>query len=156
QGVRVRRGTIMGILAVGARGIYTMVTHKLFGSEGAYQEWNWVILNADPQVTVPFSNDGYWVIPFTNSLLCLRRMFKTYLTMPLRFCALLFWFAWRVVNIPVFADFLIATEAEMNKVSWTSRNRLWQDTIVVLVTVFLFTGFLFFVDVLWIKILSAP
>ena len=33
-------------------------------------------------------------------------------------------------------DFLIATEAEMNKVSWTTRKRLVKDTIVVLVTVF--------------------
>jgi preprotein translocase SecE subunit len=64
------------------------------------------------------------------------------------------WFAWRVVNYPTFADFLIATEAEMNKVSWTTRKRLVQDTIVVLVTVALLTVFLFFVDILWIKILS--
>ena len=33
------------------------------------------------------------------------------------------------------------------------RNR--RET-VVLVTVFLFTGFLFVVDILWIKVLSAP
>ncbi|MCS7045428.1 MAG: preprotein translocase subunit SecE, partial [Gemmataceae bacterium] len=58
------------------------------------------------------------------------------------------------VNWPSFADFLIATEAEMNKVSWTTRRRLVQDTIVVLVTVFLMTAFLFVVDVVWIKVLS--
>ena len=58
--------------------------------------------------------------------------------------------------MPTFADFLIATEAEMNKVSWTNRKRLVQDTVVVLVTVFLFTMFLFVVDILWIRILSAP
>jgi preprotein translocase SecE subunit len=59
------------------------------------------------------------------------------------------WFAWRVVNYPVFADFLIATEAEINKVSWTPRARLIQDTIVVLVTVLIITTFLFFVDGFW-------
>ncbi len=32
------------------------------------------------------------------------------------------WLAWRVVNVPSFADFLIATEAELNKVSWTTRR----------------------------------
>ena len=37
-----------------------------------------------------------------------------------------------------------------------NRKRLGQDTVVVLVTVFLFTGFLFIVDVIWIKVLSAP
>ena len=28
------------------------------------------------------------------------------------------WFSFRLVNMPPFADFLIAVEAEMNKVSW--------------------------------------
>ncbi|MGE3806489.1 MAG: preprotein translocase subunit SecE [Gemmataceae bacterium] len=71
-------------------------------------------------------------------------------TLPLLLVAGSLWFAFRVVNLPVFADFLIATEAEMNKVSWTTRKRLVQDTIVVLVTVFLMTVFLFAVDQLWI------
>jgi preprotein translocase SecE subunit len=56
------------------------------------------------------------------------------------------WFAYRLVNYPRFADFLIATEAEMNKVSWSSRKRLWQDTIVVLTTVFLMFLFLYAMD----------
>ena len=64
------------------------------------------------------------------------------------------WLAYRVVNIPVFADFLVATEAEINKVSWASRKSLVQDTIVVLVTVFLFTVFLLVVDVAWGWLLS--
>ena len=64
------------------------------------------------------------------------------------------WFAWRAVNFPTFADFLIATEAELNKVSWTSRKRLVQDTIVVLVTLFLFTIFLLVVDATWGWVLS--
>ena len=28
------------------------------------------------------------------------------------------WLGYRIVNVPQFADFLIAVEAEMNKVSW--------------------------------------
>ncbi len=75
-------------------------------------------------------------------------------TLPILLAALAIWLAWRVVNWPSFADFLIATEAELNKVSWTSRRRLIQDTIVVLVTVILFTVFLFVVDVAWGQILS--
>jgi preprotein translocase SecE subunit len=75
-------------------------------------------------------------------------------TVPILFAAVGLWLAWRVVNVPSFADFLIATEAEMNKVSWTTRRRLIQDTIVVLVTVLLFTIFLFVVDVAWGQILS--
>jgi preprotein translocase SecE subunit len=64
------------------------------------------------------------------------------------------WLAWRVVNLPPFADFLIATEAELNKVSWTTRRRLIQDTVVVLTTVVLLTLFLFAVDVIWSILLS--
>ena len=37
----------------------------------------------------------------------------------------------------------------------TTRKRLYQDTIVVLVTVVLMTVFLFLVDILWIKILTS-
>jgi preprotein translocase SecE subunit len=49
---------------------------------------------------------------------------------------------------------LIATEAELNKVSWTTRKRLIQDTVVVLVTVLLLTVFLFVIDQFWGFILS--
>jgi len=75
-------------------------------------------------------------------------------TLPLLIMAASLWFAWRVVNQPVFADFLIATEAELNKVSWTTRRRLFQDTIVVLVTVVLMSVFLFVTDQVWLHLLS--
>ena len=65
-----------------------------------------------------------------------------------------FWISFRVVNWPVFADFLIATEAEVNKISWASRKSVVQDTVVVLTTVFLLTVFLFGVDLLWGAILG--
>jgi len=76
-------------------------------------------------------------------------------TVPLLLAVAGLWMAWRLVNFPVFADFLIATEAELNKVSWTTKKRLVQDTIVVLVTVILFTLFLLFVDVIWGKLLAS-
>lgn len=75
-------------------------------------------------------------------------------TMPLLLLAASLWLAWRVVNMPAFADFLIATEAEMNKVSWTTQRRLIQDTIVVLVTVVLMAFYLFSMDVVWKSVLS--
>ena len=139
QGVRVRRGTIVGILAVGVTGIITMITHRWFGFERP-----------------DLSNDWYWIVPFTRPTTYLYLMFKVHLLIPIVIGVITIWLAWRVVNIPAFADFLIATEAEMNKVSWTNRRRLLQDTVVVLTTVFLFTMFLFFVDIIWIKVLSAP
>src|SRR5439155_9622176 len=77
-------------------------------------------------------------------------------TVPLLLLLLTIWLAWRVVNLPTFGDFLIATEAELNKVSWTTRARLWQDTLVVLTTMLLMALFLFVVDIAWGKILSSP
>ena len=75
-------------------------------------------------------------------------------TLPILLLALTLWLAWRIVNLPTFADFLVATEAEMNKVSWTTRSRLYQDTVVVLVTMILLAVFLFLVDMGWHAILS--
>ncbi len=60
----------------------------------------------------------------------------------------------RVVHFPPFADFLIATEAEMNKVSWTTKDDLVRATTVVLTTVVLMAVFLFVVDRLWTFILQ--
>jgi preprotein translocase subunit SecE len=42
------------------------------------------------------------------------------------------WFSYRLVNIPRVADFLIAVEAEMNKVSWPTRLELFRASVVVL------------------------
>jgi preprotein translocase SecE subunit len=75
-------------------------------------------------------------------------------TLPLLLLAASIWLAWRVVNFPPFADFLIATEAELNKVSWTTKPRLIQDTIVVLVVTALLAVFLFTMDRTWEFVLS--
>jgi preprotein translocase SecE subunit len=75
-------------------------------------------------------------------------------TVPLLLLAMSLWLAWRIVNMPMFADFLIATEAELNKVSWTTQKRLVQDTIVVLTTVVLMAVFLFGMDWTWKVVLS--
>jgi preprotein translocase subunit SecE len=64
------------------------------------------------------------------------------------------WIIIRIVHFPPFADFLIATEAEMNKVSWTTKDDLVRATTVVLTTVVLMAVFLFVVDRLWTFILQ--
>ena len=55
---------------------------------------------------------------------------------------LMFW----MVNRPKSADFLIATEGEMKKVSWSSRKEIVGSTKVVVVTTFIMAGALFVVD----------
>ncbi len=64
------------------------------------------------------------------------------------------WLIFRVVQYPPFVEFLIATEAEMNKVSWTSREDLKRATTVVLVTVALMSVYLFGVDWVWSNLLQ--
>ncbi len=73
----------------------------------------------------------------------------TQLGVPVIVGAILGWLAYRTIEYPPFVEFLIATEAEMNKVSWTSKDELKRATIVVLVTVALMALFLFGVDFVW-------
>ena len=98
QGIRVRRATIMGLLLLFGSGIYTMLHNRVIG------DTNWV-------VSIPFAETNVTLLPHLQY------------TVPVILGLLAIWFAWRIVNFPVFADFLIATEAEMNKVSWTPRAR---------------------------------
>lgn len=65
------------------------------------------------------------------------------------------WFGYRVVNWPRFADFLIAVEAEMNKVTWPSKEELKRASFVVIFTIFFLAIALFSFDVIWQAIFSA-
>ena len=65
------------------------------------------------------------------------------------------WIAFRLVNMPRFADFLIAVEAEVNKVSWPSKGELYRSTVVVLITIFALAGILFAYDFLWSLLLRT-
>jgi preprotein translocase SecE subunit len=126
QGQRVRRGTMAGVLILVGCGIYTLLSHHTLEAGEA----NW-------SLRIPFTPNSVTILPDVQ------------FTVPLLLGLVGLWVAFRVVNFPTFADFLIATEAEMNKVSWTTRKRLWQDTIVVLTTVVLMTIFLMVVDLFW-------
>jgi preprotein translocase subunit SecE len=63
--------------------------------------------------------------------------------------AVFLWIAYRVVNVPAFADFLIAVEAEMNKVSWPTRPELFRASMVVLIVIFFLAFVLSIYDLLW-------
>jgi len=65
------------------------------------------------------------------------------------------WFAYRVVNYTRFADFLIAVEAEMNKVSWPGKTELWSASCVVIFVIFAMALALFSFDVIWTKIFEV-
>ncbi|TWT59399.1 preprotein translocase subunit SecE [Rubinisphaera italica] len=59
------------------------------------------------------------------------------------------WFAYRIVNYPRAADFLISVQGEMEKVSWPTWPQLWRATIVVLVVMVFLAVSLFAFDVIW-------
>ena len=132
QGIRARRYTLIGFLIIGWTGVWTLKNSRYLADR-----------NADLIYDMPFTDWSLHALPNIGY------------TIPVLLAVAVFWLAWRVVNVPAFADFLIATEAEMNKVSWSSRKRLVQDTIVVLVTVFLLAAFLFVVDWFWSTLLSS-
>jgi preprotein translocase SecE subunit len=131
QGLRVRRATMLGLLVLLGAGVWVLSEQNL-GAGGK----DWVL-------KIPFTN---WQIPLLPDVA---------ITLPVVLGALAFWVSYRMVNWPVFADFLIATEAEVNKISWPSRKSVIQDTIVVLTTVFLLTVFLFAVDLAWGALLGS-
>lgn len=62
------------------------------------------------------------------------------------------WAAYRSVNLPAFADFLIAVEAEMNKVSWPSWGEMWRWTLVVIIVIFSIGLLLAAFDFIWIEL----
>lgn len=135
QGIRLRRWTMIGILLLGGSGVYSLMAHSNLPA-------------GDWSVRIPFLKNP----DDSNKVFTLLSDIRY--TGPILLTALTLWFAWRAVNVPTFADFLIATEAEMNKVSWTPWKKLVQDTIVVLVTTALLTAFLLVIDIFWGWLLS--
>lgn len=134
-GQRVRRLTLLGILLVGVTGVYALIY------QGSIPE-QW-------RLAIPFlggEGDGPRAVTVMSA---------AQYVVPVLLLGLAAWVAFRAVNLPTFAEFLIATEAEMNKVSWSSRKRLAQDTVVVLVTTILMALFLLAVDLFWGWLLSS-
>jgi preprotein translocase subunit SecE len=62
------------------------------------------------------------------------------------------WLAFRIVNMPRIAEFLIAVEAEMVKVSWPSTKELYVTTVVVITVMFIFCVFLAIYDFFWLHL----
>ncbi|MCS7021098.1 MAG: preprotein translocase subunit SecE [Gemmataceae bacterium] len=127
-GKRLRRLTILGIALIGLTGIYSLEEQSLLP-----EHWT---------VELPFDWGTLTLIPHART------------TLPILLGLLTLWVAWRTVHVPTFAEFLIATEAEMNKVNWPTRRQLAQDTIVVLMTTLLLAIFLLAVDLFWGWLLS--
>ena len=93
-----------------------------------------------------------WVVIALASLRLYQTLYEADVWQYIGSLALLvvgFWAAYRAVNFPRFADFLIAVEAEMNKVSWPSKGELIRSSVVVIFVIFMLAVVLFGYDVLW-------
>ncbi len=176
QGIRVRRFTLIGFLIIGCSGIYTLVFNQhLSGVDKWEIEVPFLpfLAKSDPNSTSKIDASSTESTSTKNSIVVdldknnqaeigglktkeehkksstITLLLDVEFSGPLILFMLVLWISWRAVNFPMFADFLIATESEMNKVSWVSRKALIRDTIVVLSTTFILTMFLLFVDVFW-------
>lgn len=65
---------------------------------------------------------------------------------PIAILAMLAWVVYWVLNKPTIADFMIATEGEMKKVSWSSRKEIIASTKIVIVVVLIMAVLLAAVD----------
>lgn len=74
---------------------------------------------------------------------------------PLALLVVGLWICYRVVNIPRFADFLIAVQAEMKKVSWPTQQELIRSSLVVIFVIFLLAVVLFGFDLVWTWLFQA-
>jgi preprotein translocase subunit SecE len=65
------------------------------------------------------------------------------------------WLVYRVVNVPRFADFLIAVETEMTKVSWPSLDEVMRSSAVIIFLIFALAAILAAFDLFWYSLLRG-
>jgi len=65
------------------------------------------------------------------------------------------WLAFRIVNVPRFADFLIAVETEMTKVSWPSADEVVRSSAVIIFLIFALAAILAAYDLFWWFVLRS-
>ena len=59
------------------------------------------------------------------------------------------WLCFRIVNIPVFADFLIAVESEVAKVSWPTADEVFRSSAVIIFLIVALAAILAGYDLFW-------
>jgi len=123
--------TLALVLAIGAWRLSQFVPKSTLGLIGTWRSWG----------------TGEVALPDTISV-------TVWALLPWMLLVLGVWISYRLVNMPSFADFLIAVEAEMNKVSWPTRAELFRSSVVVIISIFLLALILFGYDMFWSKFLD--
>ena len=65
------------------------------------------------------------------------------------------WMVFRLVNVSRFADFLIAVETEMTKVSWPTGGEVARSSIVIIFLIFALAAILAAYDLFWWFVLRS-
>jgi preprotein translocase subunit SecE len=86
---------------------------------------------------MPFSGYPVFSDPFYRGLIAIA------------FALIGFWFSFRLVHLPAFADFLVSVEGEMLKVYWPSKAELVSSTKVVLAFFVMLSVTIFAFDIFW-------
>jgi preprotein translocase subunit SecE len=132
QGRLTRQLTVLALWTLIALGCYTLKTQIL----DDYREGTRITL------WIPFAKDPVWALTKWGA-------FAIRVGIPVGLAAIGAWMAYRAVNYPRFADFLVSVEAEMAKVSWPGRDELYRATVVVIVVMVLLAVVLFGFDYFW-------
>jgi preprotein translocase subunit SecE len=141
QGRIVRQLTAVGLATLLLAGVYQLFEALRFGLRTFPGNWiDWI--------------NGWTVFLGIGSLgrnaaveAWIRELVRYGLPLSLTFASL--WFAYRIVNYPRFADFLISVEGELYKVSWPTTNEVVKSSVVVLVTMFGLAFALYAFDFFW-------
>ena len=111
-----------------------------------------VLIGGYRMYSTTLSDMGKWTIPlFAN------KQISFYPRLPIVGLVDLIgaWVIFRLVNYKPFADFLIAVETEMVKVSWPTWDYLYRATGVVFAVMVILGGFIYAVDYFWIVFFRA-
>ena len=144
QGRVVRRSTMIGIIVVIAWGALRFAQTNA----GLYvmQKIAWLlafVTPAIPEGVRPEDAEGWATLPGL-----VASTGGVYLVGGL-IVLLGIWLAFRMVNMPRIAEFLIAVEAEMVKVSWPGKKEVYVTTIVVIVVMMILCVLLAAYDLFW-------
>lgn len=144
QGRIVRRSTMIGIIVIIAWGALKFVQTN--AGPAFLQGIAWLVSFVTPAVPEGIKPEEVTGLAALPSVL--QSTAALYIAGSI--IALLgIWLAFRIVNMPRAAEFLIAVEAEMVKVSWPNNKEVYVTTIVVITVMMIFCVLLAFYDLFW-------
>lgn len=150
QGRVVRRSTMIGIIVIIAAGAVRFVQTN---AGPTFMQWiAWLVSLVTPGVpegVKPEDVTGLAALPET-----LTSIYSLYIVGGV-IVLLGIWLAFRIVNMPRVAEFLIAVEAEMVKVSWPSKREVYVTTIVVITVMLILAVLLAVYDLTWRYLFQA-